>query len=58
MEGGSVNKVCEMFEIPCLVLRSISDDGDGNLPEDFGQFMYEVALTSADLAVKLVASLI
>merc|ERR1712079_483973 len=43
MEGGSVNKVCQQMNVPCLIIRSISDDGDGNIPDDFGDFMYETA---------------
>ena len=57
MEGASVNKVCQQMGVGCLVIRSISDDGDGNIPEDFGDFMYKTALVSANLTMKLVASL-
>lgn len=53
MEGGSVNKVCEKMGVACLVIRSISDDGDGNITEDFGDFMYKTALKSAEITVKL-----
>jgi len=57
MEGASVNKVCQQMGVGCLVIRSVSDDGDGNIPEDFGDFMYKTALVSANLTLKLVAGL-
>merc|ERR1712226_795714 len=30
MEGASVNKVCQQMGIPSFIIRSVSDDGDGN----------------------------
>ena len=57
MEGASVNKVCQQMGIPSLIIRSVSDDGDGNIPDDFGDFMYKTALISMDLTLKLIASL-
>ena len=57
MEGASVNLVCHEFNIPCVILRAISDTADGKAVEDFQKFIKVVAKQSATLILSLVQSL-
>ena len=43
MEGGAVAQVCYRNEVPCAVLRSISDDFDENQFMDFMEFRFLAA---------------
>lgn len=43
MEGGSVNLVCHEFNIPCVILRCISDAADKSAAKDFSMSIEEVS---------------
>lgn len=51
MEGGAVAQVCYRNEVPCAVLRCISDDFDENEFMDFMQFRF-VAADKSIAAIK------
>ena len=57
MEGGSVNLVCNELNVPCLILRSISDTADGDAPENFDDFAIKAANKSADFIMNLATKL-
>ncbi|WP_100550900.1 5'-methylthioadenosine/adenosylhomocysteine nucleosidase [Caedibacter taeniospiralis] len=57
MEGGSVNLACHELNVPCLILRAISDTADGQAVNDFPRFVDMAAKRSADLILALVEEL-
>lgn len=54
MEGGSIGQVCYTNGIPFGVIRVISDDADGNAPQDFPAFAAKAAQTSVALTARVV----
>ena len=54
MEGAAVAQICWQHNVPCLVIRSISDSADSNADEDYERFR-EIA---ANNCAKLVSALI
>lgn len=46
MEGAAVGQVCAVNEVPFVVIRTISDQADGEAPEDFAKFLPEVVNNS------------
>ena len=54
MEGGSIGQVCYTNGIPFGVIRVISDDADGNAPQDFPAFAAKAASTSVALTARVV----
>ena len=57
MEGGSVNMVCHELQVPCLILRAISDTADGDAVDDFPDFLNMAAKRSANFILALIAKL-
>lgn len=57
MEGGSIAQVCYMNNLPCAVLRAISDSANDDSPVDFPTFAKEAAEKSARLLMKAVKRL-
>ncbi len=53
MEGASVAFVCQAYNIPCLVIRSISDTLHGS-SEDFGEFLAVASINSAKMVLGIV----
>jgi adenosylhomocysteine nucleosidase len=53
MEGAAVAQVCESFDVPWLVIRTLSDLAGSDSQSDFDAFANEVAATSAAI-VRLV----
>lgn len=43
MEGGAVLHVCKEFEVPCTLIRTISDKADHSAEIDFPAFIQDVA---------------
>ena len=43
MEGAAVAQVCHEYEVPCAIVRTISDRADGTACVDFSRFLSEVA---------------
>ena len=57
MEGGAVAQICWQFDIPCLVIRSLSDSADENAESDFDVFVNTAAGNSARLVAEIVSRL-
>jgi len=57
MEGASVALVCDSLNIPCLVLRAISDTADMDAGFNFDEFLENSAKNSADFLVKVIDKL-
>ena len=58
MEGASVAVVCDALEVPCLILRAISDTADMDAGFNFDEFLENSAKNSADFLIKIVDKLI
>ena len=43
MEGAAVAQVCFEYNIPCVIIRTISDEANDNSVVDFKEFVSEVA---------------
>ena len=54
MEGASVAVVCDALNVPCLVLRAISDTADMDAGFNFDEFLETSAKTSAQFLMKIV----
>ena len=57
MEGAAVAQVCWQWNVPCLVIRSISDSADHNAVYDARVFRRIAAHNSATLVAEIVARL-
>ena len=57
MEGGAVGQVCTANNVPFCVIRAISDDADGNAPEDYPSFSENSAKRSAGIVTEFIRSL-
>ena len=55
MEGGAVAQACYMHGVPCGVLRSISDQADGQSDMDYPTFTRLAAAHSQQVVQKLLA---
>ena len=55
MEGAAVAQVCHQQEVPCLVIRSLSDLADANAPKDAEKFGRTAAENSAKFVSEIVA---
>jgi adenosylhomocysteine/aminodeoxyfutalosine nucleosidase len=53
MEGASVAVVCDALDVPCLILRAISDVANMDAGFDFDEFLQTSAKNSADFLVKI-----
>jgi len=47
MEGAAVGQACYALGVPFLVLRALSDDANGNSPDDFPAYCVKVSETSS-----------
>ncbi|TKJ41055.1 5'-methylthioadenosine/S-adenosylhomocysteine nucleosidase [candidate division LCP-89 bacterium B3_LCP] len=50
MEGAAVAQVCYQFDVPCLIIRALSDKSDENAMDDFERF-YSIAAKNANRVV-------
>jgi adenosylhomocysteine/aminodeoxyfutalosine nucleosidase len=57
MEGAAVAVVCDAFQIPFLVLRSISDTADHSADVDFDTFLKNASYNSSQLIIKIIDKL-
>ncbi len=57
MEGASVAVVCDALNVPCFILRAISDAADMDAGFDFDEFLKSSAKTSASFLMKIVDKL-
>lgn len=53
MEGAAVGQVCTDFNIPCLIIRSVSDTAQGDGPKLYEEFVQLAADNSAKLLIAL-----
>lgn len=54
MEGASVAVVCDALNVPCLILRAISDTADMDAGFSFEEFLETSAKNSADFLMKVI----
>lgn len=57
MEGAAVAVVCDALNVPCFILRAISDAADMDASFDFDTFLKSSAKQSASFILKMVESL-
>jgi adenosylhomocysteine nucleosidase len=57
MEGGAVAQVCYQYNVPCLVIRSLSDAADENAKKNYDTFISIAATNSANLVMGLLEDL-
>lgn len=57
MEGASVAVVCDALNVPCFILRAISDTADMDAGFDFDEFLKSSAKNSADYLIKIIKKL-
>lgn len=54
MEGASVAHVCQLFNTPFVVIRSISDKADHSAGVDFNTFKHEAARVSKEIVMNII----
>ena len=57
MEGAAVAQICYQEQVPCLVIRSLSDKANSNARMDMRTFLDIAARNSANLVLRLVEGL-
>lgn len=57
MEGASIGTVCYVNKVPFVIIRAISDDADGNAPENFPAFAAQTAETSIRITADVIGRL-
>lgn len=45
MEGAAIAQVCHEYEVPCAIVRTVSDTADDHAPTSFASFLTEIAGT-------------
>jgi len=54
MEGGAIAQVCYVNDVECAIIRSISDNADGEV-EEYDKFKYKAAENSCKLLLEFLA---
>lgn len=57
MEGAAVAQICWQYNVPCLVIRSLSDNAGANASEDFKKYYKIAARNSAALVTRIISRL-
>lgn len=57
MEGAAIAKVCQAYDKPFVVMRTLSDKADGNAGESYVDFMDVAADQSSAIVLKMLESL-
>ena len=57
MEGAAVAQICWQQNVPCLVIRSLSDNAGANASEDFKKYYKIAARNSAILVTRIISQL-
>lgn len=57
MEGASVAHVCELFDIPFVILRAISDKANEEAKMDFAEFVHLASKNSKEIVVNMLKEL-
>lgn len=55
MESGSIGQVCYVNQIPCCIIRTISDSGNSI---EYEEFVLKAAIKSVDILKKILTSLV
>jgi len=58
MEGSSVAVVCDALDVPCLIIRAISDTADMDAGFNFDEFLETSAKKSAEFLIQIIKTLI
>lgn len=56
MEGAAVGQVATKFNVPYLVIRAISDNGDESANDNFDQFIVDAGRKSAQVLLDLISN--
>lgn len=54
MEGAAVAQTCNQFNIPCVVIRAVSDTADEEASVDFDEFVVLAGKRSAELVLSFI----
>ena len=57
MEGAAIAQACLVNDVPCVIVRAISDKADGSDAIDYPEFEKRAAATSALLVEALLRSI-
>lgn len=57
MEGAAVAQICWQQNVPCLVVRSLSDNANANASDDFKKYYKIAARNSAALVTRIIGQL-
>lgn len=57
MESAAIAQTAYAFDIPCLIIRSVSDTADDEASIDFNAFSHLASRESADFLLKLIESI-
>ena len=57
MEGAAVAQICWQHNVPCLVIRSLSDNAGAGASEDFKKYYKIAARNSATLVTRIISQL-
>ncbi|MDN6731718.1 MAG: 5'-methylthioadenosine/adenosylhomocysteine nucleosidase, partial [Atopostipes suicloacalis] len=57
MEGAAVAQSCYQYNIPCVVIRAVSDTADGEATIDFDDFVLLAGKRSAELVLALIKNI-
>ena len=57
MEAAAIAHVCHVFGVPFVVVRAISDAGDGEAGMSFEEFLPVAAKRSSDMVLGMLAEL-
>lgn len=55
MESTAVGQACADFNLPCLIIRSVSDTVEGDCPDDFNKFVDLASTNGARLVLATIA---
>ena len=57
MEGAAVIQTCRQFNVPCLVIRSVTDQADAHAFNNYKQFLNVASENAAALVVAIITTL-
>lgn len=57
MESTAVGQICADLNIPCLIIRSVSDTAEGDSPDDFNKFVDLASENGARLVLATIAAM-
>jgi adenosylhomocysteine nucleosidase len=57
MEGAAVVQACRQFNVPCLVIRSVTDRADTQALTDYEQFLAAASENAAALVTAIITRL-